>query len=40
MDREQLDICLLALWQGDPLDAEEEEAVRQWLEESEEHRLY
>ena len=40
MDREQLDICLLALWQGEPLNAEEEEAVRQWLEESDEHRLY
>lgn len=35
-----MDICLLALWQGEPLEAGEEEAVRQWLQESDEHRLY
>lgn len=40
MEREEIDIILLQYWQGEPLSREEEEELRAWLEESEEHRLY
>lgn len=40
MDQEQFDIRLLALWQNEPQEEKEKKMLLQWLQESEEHRLY